>query len=258
MARVRELGKPPIQEAVIEFHLSNAVISTSELSQVADLLMQDGWTKTAINTFQATFGPPPDGSGQPLVAQTPTVIEGYAVNGPVGEGRVVIQVREDRVTVSRTHPYGGWEQLESDAGSALSAHVKVSKADAIRRIGARYINLLALGPDEAIDFSEILTDPPGGIPGASSGAMKDFFYRKIVQGIPVHSIMADATLGVGTALMSEAGTSTKRLLIDIDVSAVCSVAPSVLAASEHLAVLRGLKNEIFFGSVEERAIEAYQ
>lgn len=256
MARIRKLDKPPIQEAVLDFHLANATADASALEAIANALLVDGWQKRPINTMQAIIGPLAPGMTANIMS-SPPALQGYAIDSMVEQGRIIIQIREAQVTVSHLRPYRSWEDLEKDAERVLKVHVEISKANAITRIGTRYINRLELTGDDFHAFGQALMDPPRNIAGLSSGAITDFVERKSVKGIHLSSIVADTVVTIGTAAPMP-GSELKGLLVDVDVSASCHLGPSIEAAKEQLTDLRNLKNAIFFGSVHDQALENSQ
>jgi uncharacterized protein (TIGR04255 family) len=67
---------------------------------------------------------------------------------------------------------------------------------------------------------------------------------------------AFANYTVGT-VAPNAGETNKALLVDIDVFKDCELPPDLPTLLDQLREFREIKNDLFFGTVTEKALESY-
>jgi uncharacterized protein (TIGR04255 family) len=252
MTQPRRLSHPPIQEAIVDFHLSAPTKPDADaLAQIAELIAKPGWSTKMLNRFHAAVGIDPANTAE-MSLKTAGSLEGYVVQDP--EGRVIVQVRRDRVTVSHTKAYTRWEDLIADGIESLRRHVEVSRAPKLKRIGSRYINRIKLPSDDFTAFGELLEGVPTKIGNFQSGTMTDFVLDEVVKGI-TDGWFAKIKIGTALPLPGEKGNC---LIVDVDVVKDVDMSPDLEVGDENLVAARQLKNDIFFGAVTERALEAYR
>lgn len=252
MATARQLSKPPIQEAVIDFQLAGAQIEREGLEQIILDLNRSDWTRKAISSFEATFGPTnAEQVNEFGLTESKSSFEGFALQDP--DDRIFFQFRPDRVTVSHVKEYVSWDDLVAEAEQALTAYISIAKPTAIIRIAARYINRLRLPSNGFSSFEEILTRPPAAPIEGAFGKVTDFMHRDVIRNIEGGLI---ATVTIATVLPSP-GEQARALLIDADVFKTCQTNPSFADVAEDLNRIREVKNRLFFGSILDSALEPY-
>ncbi len=161
-------------------------------------------------------------------------------------GDLVLQARRDGFTLSRLRQYVSWDDLKSRAKGLWPLFAERAKPRSVTRCAVRYINRLALPPD----FGKI-SDWLESYPAVSSrlGLTPSEFLVRFVLPHPSENCSAIVTQG----------TDVKQggfvVVLDIDVFAACSLMPDTEDVWKKLDSLRDYKNDIFFGTLTERAKE---
>lgn len=245
MADIRNLSKPPIQEAVMGLELSCENVSNEVLELIAGSLLAEGWSKNPLNNFSVTIG-----ASESVEVKAPRPI-GFVVQSK--DAKTFFQLREKTVTVSHVAPYRGWEALKADARRVLDAYVKFTRATAITSISVRYINRLSMSANGHEAIAQVLVLPPLQPAGLQDGAVIDFLTKKVIKGIKGDMV---ANLTVGTIVAVPEGPH-HDLLLDIEISRKCNLAPNIDAAESDFLEMRAVKNTLFFGAVTGAAMEKY-
>lgn len=245
MADPRTLTNPPIQEAVMALELSGGQVSTDVLESIAKSLQQNGWSRNHLNHFSVIVG-----ASESVQVQAPHAV-GYVVQS--ADSKTTFQLREGQIAVSHVAPYRGWEALKADANRALEAYVSLTRATAISSISVRYVNRLATAASGLEAIAEILVLPPMHPAGLEGGYVSDFLTKKVIKDIR-GDIVANLTVGTIVAVPER---PQHDLLLDIDVSRKCNLAPNIDAAESNFNEIRAVKNILFFGAVTNAAMEKY-
>src|SRR6476620_5194321 len=209
MAQQTRLRTPPIHEALIDLSFVGSTSGIEALEQITSSMKGD-WAKKEITETTATFEiVPQKASKEQVVQSNHSAVVGYYLEDPTGHR--ILQVREDRLTVSHVRKYTTWEALEADAHSALIEYARVMKPSSVSRIAGRFINRIALPEDRP--FEEFLTNPPKVVEGLGNARVTDFVRRQVIQGLD-GDFVAVLNVGTATPLPEEKAAS---LLVDIDV-----------------------------------------
>jgi uncharacterized protein (TIGR04255 family) len=252
MARIRSLSNPPIVEALMDFVFLDASIDEAGLNSVAHAIKGEGWDLQPIRTIEAEIGGSEiDEEGEPGFRVTSRAFEGFVVRR--SDGHVIFQLRADRVTVSHVGSYRQWEDLQADAARIMEAHTSVSGATHIKRLAARFINRVRFPSQDPQAFLSMLSRPPTSPEGVSGSYIEDFLSRKVLKGLP-DGITANVSIGTTAP---ESGDEIKTLVVDVDVFKSCNLPAKIDALSNDLLAIRDVKNRLFFGSLQESALEAY-
>ncbi|HVA90620.1 MAG TPA: TIGR04255 family protein, partial [Chloroflexota bacterium] len=115
-------------------------------------------------------------------------------------------------------------------------------------IGVRYINQLELPAGE---LSDLLTAPPV-VPPPVAQNLREFLSRVVVWDAG-RGATAIITQALGTPLAAD----RVRVLLDIDVFREGAFNPQSEELAQLFQPLHNLKNEIFFASLKEKAVELY-
>lgn len=246
MARVRHLNKPPIQEAVIDFVFSGSQMERDGLDSLASTFPKEHWQRQTITTttVQAQIG----GAEGALEPKATSAFEGYSMREL--EGSRFVQLREDRLTISRVADYQRWEDLVSDAAKNFGEFVAAGNPTRVTRVAARFVNRI---PMHLGTFGDLLTIPPQVLPELPDARVSDFIRRHVIQGLEL-DFASNLTVATVTPLPDE---TSNALLIDIDVFKQVDLPPIFSEFDPYLNVMRSIKNSIFFGSVTERALEPF-
>jgi uncharacterized protein (TIGR04255 family) len=74
-------------------------------------------------------------------------------------GTRIVGISADQLSVHMLRPYTDWEEFRPSIMQALTAYRGIAGPEAVARIGLRYINFIAIGPDDQ-DLSRYFTIPP--------------------------------------------------------------------------------------------------
>lgn len=254
MAQVRHLRRAPIQEAVIDLSFIGDSLSMQELESLAARHESRGWAREEIHRLQATIRHSAREADQLRVEKSEPIFEGFAFKSP--NGQHIVQYRGGRVTVSRIRGYTTWEDLVDEAMGALGQYMEIRQSAVLERIGVRFINRICPNPS-AMDFEDVLERAPQRLPGLEGARISNFLRRHVVEGLQGNF---QANLTIGTALPEE-GEMTGRLpvlVIDVDVYKHVGARANIELVADELKIARDLKNLIFFGSLKESVLEAFE
>lgn len=248
MATIRHLRNAPITEAVVDLRVVLPADFRPEQSRTARNRLPRDYPKAierkSMETrFEVT-------GGQPTSPQTRDLgFQGIWLR--TEDERTIAQFRVDGLTLNRLKPYTRWEEILPEALRLWETYVDIAKPQSVTRVALRYINHLPLpGPGAELD-DYILTAPklPPSVPQVLSS-----FATRVVLEHPERRMTANVVqvLEVGVE------TSAPSLPFDIDVYRTGDFTISTSALEEILRELRTYKNEIFFGSLTERFVEAFE
>lgn len=165
----RQYKNAPIQEALCEFHfVPGPEWDVTVVGKLHDRVKEiyDGKAKqqdvvTANLTVAKDGGPP-----------------AFAMNRNYGktqfpslDGRRLLAVGPDLLSVHGFAPYEGWEALKPRIASALEHYAEVAQPEGVRRIGVRYVNRVVI-PEETVDLAAYFLCSPvdvDGLPETISG-----------------------------------------------------------------------------------------
>lgn len=238
-----QLSRAPIVEGLIDVRVEPAAGMTFELLQsAADELAEEFPARQVRRRFQAEF----------VVSETQPAAVSANLDAPDGivlrsaDQKWVAQFRLDGFSLSRLEPYTSWKELRSKAVHLWDYYsAKLQPVSAIR-LATRYINRIQIPQDESFDKTFATTFVlPATLPQAVAG-----YLLRIV--VPLEGDEAVALL-----TQSLEGQSSE-CIFDLDVFSerITGFKPSEIWA--RLDRLRDLKNELFFNSLTEAALERYK
>lgn len=246
VGRRRHLSKAPIQEALVDIQFASSspldvsAIASAFAAQQRDSVVVDIWE----SLFQLKLAP----KSQP---------QSSASGGAVGKRvdfpslKQVLQFRSAGFTFSRLPPYGTFEDMEKSMLAAWALVLaRLSAPVLVTRATLRYINSLTLPPGS--DFSHYLVAGPvvpPGLPQTVSG-----FLSRI--SIPCEDCSVNVTqafTGVAT------DGASPNVLLDIEAAQPLALdADNTTELRAVLSKLRNFKNDVFFESLTELALEMYE
>jgi uncharacterized protein (TIGR04255 family) len=242
VAEYRQLKHPPLIDLRLGVELPDSSISGMgqplEGFQPAKLISR--------NQFTFQFGtptPPPPNQ----------LNESYGWRHDSIDETRVVQFRRDGVTFSTMKGYTTWANAKESAQHLWRQFCERAKPGGVLRLAVRYINAFEFPP--GADFDEYLTAGPRVPPGAPE-ALISFIHRVAIPFSPDASTSATVTQVVE---QPKPGADRQGpLFLDIDVWRFCSFpaeSPEIWATLDNL---RELKNQLFFSSVTDKALEQYQ
>lgn len=154
----------------------------------------------------------------------------------------------DAFSFSRLKPYPNWQTFSDEALRLWTAHRQISGVSQIHRLGVRFINRLEV-PVADLAFDDYfvgLGTPPAELPTTA------FMYRNsfAVPGEPYGLNLVRTFQPPSTE-----GALALSLILDIDAFLSDSIPVEADSIPSHLDRLRTLKNQMFFGSLTEKALQ---
>ncbi len=246
MARRRtHLTNAPIVEAVIDYRVLRREGTVADSFAGLTPALGSQYSKALLlHSVEARFGME---HGKSIEPTTTTSAMGWQYSA----GSLVAQFRIDGFTFSKLEPYTTWEEVFAEASRLWQLYVAKAQPPEVIRVAVRYINRLRV-PVPA-ELSEYLAAPPV-LASPSPQRLRQFLCRMAVDD-PSRNISAVVVQASEPLIGQEA----IALLIDIDAfKENLSVAPTDPSLPETFGQLRDLKNEIFFASLTEKAVEMYE
>jgi uncharacterized protein (TIGR04255 family) len=155
----------------------------------------------------------------------------------------VVQLHLEGVTVSRLQPYGEWAALRAMAQRWWKGFCEVAGSQPAIRVATRFINRVPLPDGTSFDHTFATTFVLGP---KLPRAVASYLLRCIVP-FPAEQAVA---------VVTQALEGGPECLFDIDVFAEHASGLSESELWVRVDQLRELKNQVFFGSLTERAVES--
>jgi len=276
MAEPRQLANPPITEAVIDIRAGfSASRSIDDLASIAGRLA--GYTETSRQHF--SFSVIPGTGGMPLNLPPGLQAVGAAASTPpagpaataaaaapqmapmiqfgvsyISQNRLeVIQSRRDGLTFSRLRPYLDWGPLFDGAWEAWLAYRDCVRPDRILRVSTRFLNRIEIPAGRDLDeYFVISPKMPERAPNFLLG------YSSALS-IPFPDLGVQATVRLTMNASSVDNRTVQPLILDLDILFPCDFGPTDdTAIRRSISALRPIKNDLFFGSLTETAMELFQ
>lgn len=247
------LENPPIHEAVLDVRVrARPDLLLDDVLGLAEGMATLFPKSDRMRTMQATIRLDAKGS-QTEHSESREV--GVVMRS--ADGKLVLQLRVDGVTLSRLAPYRSFDELEPLLASCWSAYVESVRPEAIVRTAVRYINRFEIASQG--DLREWISAPPG--PPADELTISSYQHRELWR-----------TGGEGfgvvltTALEPSLSGHSRQVVVDIDVFSEAvfeAVASSPAKASlawvrSNLVELRNVKNRVFFNSLTDRCLQSFR
>lgn len=247
-ARPRHLKRAPITEALIDFGVQlDEGFSVQSLAEAARRTEKEYPTRAAIRTVLAKLELG-DAVAKPDFKHGEL---GILVKSP--DERTQVQFRVNGFTLNRLEPYTSWEEIYPETIRLWRLYVEIAKPVSVVRLAARYINRLRL-PLPVADLREYLTEPPR-IPESLPQALRGYLTRLVIHDSSLeHS--ATVTQSFERNLLDPEHAT---ILLDIDAFKDVVLTPMDQDHIDRvLGDLHRFKNNIFFGSITQRASELFE
>ncbi|HKU19297.1 MAG TPA: TIGR04255 family protein [Candidatus Saccharimonadales bacterium] len=246
MVAPRHLQNPPINEAVLDvrvtFNVPPAIDALGAMSASLPGYAEAGRIQNIISVVLAGNA-----------AQTGPVIgpQDIGVSFRSVDGLHVLQVRRDGLSLSRLRPYSDWEQLFNEMWRAWETYKAVVKPNRVKRVSTRFINQIniPLGRD-LDDFFVVSPRLPEGAPNFISA------FSSTV-GIPYQDQKSNAFMRMAQLVTNN--PTVMPIILDFDILHDCDLSPDDDdSVRDNINALRSIKNQLFFGSVKDPAMELFQ
>ena len=237
----RPLIRAPIAEALIDLH-SRPSREFESLDAFAAKVRDEFPEQRKLVSMSIRF----DGGAE--LQKTDQQVTGYQLWS--ADKTRVIQARLDGFAYSQLSPYRDWESLTSEGRRLWNSFHEVAECSNVTRYAVRYINRILL-PIAGLRFEDYLhTFPKVG-----------WAAPQALQGLMMRLVLASPEPG-STVVLTEAFDAVEGdvvpLLLDIDVFVEKPEGISHDAAWSNLELLRKVKNDVFFSSVTDKALELFR
>jgi uncharacterized protein (TIGR04255 family) len=237
----------PITEALIDIRTDlPATVSLTDLEALHARIIVDYPQKQLRTYVQSSLDL--RGEKEPR-ASVQSQVMGYMFKSP--DGVQVAQFRLDGFSFSRLRPYVRWESLYEEAGKLWDIYREGARPLRVTRLATRYINSIQI-PFKRFDYDEYFTAAPR-VPERLPQVLSHFFTRLV---IPFAEYGATAVVVLTPSNSPDAIHST--VILDIDAFVEEILGPEDAKIDEVFAILRDIKNEIFFSSVTDKAKELFR
>lgn len=242
----RHLPKPPINEAVLDIRVNFStpppIDALIAMSARLPGYTESGRIQNVISLVLAGNAPPTVPAIEP---------QEVGVSFRSDDGLHVLQVRRDGLSLSRLRPYSDWEQLFNEMWRAWKIYEETIKPNRVKRVSTRFINQInvPLGRDFD-DFFVVSPRLPEGAPNFIST------FSSTV-GVPYQNEKSNAFIRM--ALLVTKDPRVAPIILDLDILHDCDLSPNDDGGvRDNINALRAIKNQLFFGSLKDLAMELFQ
>jgi uncharacterized protein (TIGR04255 family) len=165
----------------------------------------------------------------------------------------IAQFNRDGFLFSRLHPYETWENFTREALRLWRVYVDLAKPTQVQRISLRYINKIGLPPNN-MQFEDYLQPAPA-LPQHMEVPFYGFFHQDMLA-VPGHEYSVNIIRTVQQP--QDPANQGIGLILDITVITMKPFALGPEALDKRLPEMRWLKNEVFYGSITEKALESFK
>ncbi len=237
----------PITEALIDIRAElPATVALSDLEKLHAHIQDNYPQKRSRTMWEGALRL--EGGKDPVTA-TRHQVDGYFFTS--SDGKQVVQFRLDGFSFSRLHPYSEWNEVYSEAKRLWDIYRANAKPALVKRLATRYINSIEI-PFKKFDSDDYFTAGPK-IPQGLPQLLSHFFTRLV---IPFPDQGATAIVIQTPSEKPDPINST--VILDIDVFAEVNLTSEDAKIDEIFAILRKVKNEVFFNSITERTKELFR
>jgi uncharacterized protein (TIGR04255 family) len=240
VARVRHLARAPLREAIIDIQLVNP-LEVSFAEGLADLIIPGFERKNEIRQFSVNIT-----AAGPLTPIRTEELLGWRYESE--DGARIVQLRRNGIGYSITREYTEWADIKAAARAVWEVYRERSGDRDVARVAVRYINVLNLPP--WTELNTYLTAAPQ-VPEGLPQTLTHFLERIVVP-------FDEGIFAIIIQTMEQGAQAATRVILDIDVYAQRVLGGSSPDLWFFLDRLREVKNAVFFSSVTERTLEAYE
>jgi uncharacterized protein (TIGR04255 family) len=165
----------------------------------------------------------------------------------------IAQFNRDGFLFSRLHPYETWESFLAEAQRLWQLYVDIARPTQVQQISLRYINRIDLPPKD-MEFEDYIQPAPQA-PQNMNVPFYGFFHQDILA-VPGH----DYSINIIRTIQHPEDPTTHGLGLILDIT-VMTIQPFALgpeALEKRLPEMRWLKNEVFYGSITEKALKSFK
>lgn len=245
MAECRHLSSAPITEAVVDlrvrFEDSNA---ERDLERLESRIKAEFPKKKQRLEMRVEIGPDKDKPGSKISSV------GFLFYS--ADDKHVVQCKPDGFGFSRLAPYGTWDELITAAWGPWEQYRDEFGPSRVVRISSRFINKLPLPGN--LDFDDYLTVAPR-LPPNVPQQLSAFSSAVVIPNV------AEKMTAIVRTNFDSAGIQDNLtfVILDIDTVTDCDLAPNDDSGiRKTIDRLRMVKNDLFFGSLTDKAVELFK
>lgn len=245
MAIVRHLANAPITEALIDLRVQpQRPLEDAQFSALQEALAARYPKAEPIHRVETKIEV---SEGKLLPVEPVEARLGWLFRSP--DGLQAAQFRSDGFTFNRFKPYTAWEELFPQAMELWRLYVDVVKPDQVGRVAVRFINRMPRY--EPIGSFGLVAGPR--VPTSTGLTTREFLSRLV--------LFDEETQG--SAILTQASDgdwseASPAVILDIDAFSERLCLPGDPDIEVTLAMLRELKNKLFFASLEEETARLYE
>ena len=240
------LKNAPIDEAVIDLRV--ATHEDGLLERLADFAASLEDTYPQRSTQRVFEGRIHIEEDERQIESASGSVLGFTVRS--GDGRQVLQLQRQGMTLSHLKPYQNWDALFGESWRLWEGYLEAARPESVTRIATRFVNRLAM-PREFLVEDYFTT--PISVPSDVPDNLAAFNYSYVIN--------ADDDVLANVRLATEPTADDlehSSILLDID----CYIQRVRPHDDDSLPgdflKLRGLKNRIFFNTLTEAAKELFR
>lgn len=238
MARVRHLVRAPLREAIIDIQLAHP-LDLGFAESLKDLPIPGFVRKNEIRRFSVSI------TGAEIPSRTEELL-GWRYESE--DGSRIVQLRRDGIGYSIIREYTEWADIKAASKRVWDEYRQRAGETEVGRVAVRYINVLDLPAWS--DLNTYLTAAPQ-VPEGLPQTLTHFLERTVVP-------FNEGIFAIIIQTMEQVAQPATRVILDIDVYAHRSFGSGSADLWHFLDRLRGVKNAVFFSSVTEQTLEAYE
>ena len=243
------LKNAPIVEALLDIRIEKFADATdAPYSEFAESVKTEYPTVAPRKQFEGKFEV--QSNGEPSVVQPVLLSNGFSYAS--ADNLRVLQARQDGYSFSQLKPYKDWVTLREEAKKYWLLYKQFIKPSRVERIVLRYINRIEI-PFPINDFNEyFLTwiDIAPRLPQGISG----LFFRVVIP----HRELPDSIAATVISTFEPPSDDKINFIFDIEVVAQLSDAQSEDDIWALFETIRKFKDDIFFESMTEKALELFK
>ena len=159
----------------------------------------------------------------------------------------------DGFVFSRLHPYKTWEDFKQEAMRLWQIYVELAKPSEVQGINLRYINRIELPPKD-LQFEHYIQHAPK-TPKDMALSYFSFLYQDMLA-VPGYDYAINIIRTIQPP--QDSAKQGMGLILDTTVATIQPFEVRQEALDKRLREMRWLKNEVFFGSVTEKAVDSFK
>jgi uncharacterized protein (TIGR04255 family) len=189
---------------------------------------------------------------------TPAVMQ--RKGGPVGyffrsaDGKNIMQARHNGFAFSRLRPYGSGDAFRQEARELWQHYRAIVRPLRVNRLALRNINRIEI-PVPFGDFRDYILTSPEIAPGLPQGLAH--YLLRLVMPHPEHPGLVASVISSMEAVTTVEGRAVLPVIFDIDVFQEVDLDPEDSNVWGILGDIRQYRNEIFFKSMTDKALELF-